>query len=102
MIYCIGNTSDLIPIVDMQLTFNNSVRERVIVVSLVNDVYVEINEQFNIELSLVSSDSDFEIINSTTIITIIDDDSEYLVKRLLLLNLYHRYWIPVCKTISNI
>ena len=82
MIYCIGNTSDLIPIVDMQLTFNNSVRERVIVVSLVNDVYVEINEQFNIELSLVSSDSDFEIINSTTIITIIDDDSEYLVKRL--------------------
>ena len=82
MIYCIGNTSDLIPIVDMQLTFNNSVRERVIVVSLVNDVYVEINEQFNIELSLVSSDSDFEIINSTAIITIIDDDSEYLVKRL--------------------
>lgn len=82
MIYCIGNTSDLIPIVDMQLTFNNSVRERVIVVSLVNDVYVEINEQFNIELSLVSSDSDFEIINSTTIVTIIDDDSEYLVKRL--------------------
>ena len=82
MIYCIGNTSDLIPIVDMELTFNNSVRERVIVVFLVNDVYVEINEQFNIELSLVSSDSDFEIINSTTIITIIDDDSEYLVKRL--------------------
>ena len=82
MIYCIGNTSDLIPIVDMQLTFNNSVRERVIVVSLVNDVYVEINEQFNIELSLVSSDSDFEIINSTTIVTIIDDDSEYFVKRL--------------------
>ena len=82
MIYWIGNTSDLIPIVDMQLTFNNSVRERVIVVSLVNDVYVEINEQFNIELSLVSSDSDFEIINSTTIISIIDDDSEYFVKRL--------------------
>ena len=82
MIYCIGNTSDLIPIVDMQLTFNNSVRERIISVSLVNDMYVEINEQFNIELSLVSSDSDFEIINSTTIITIIDDDSEYFVKRL--------------------
>lgn len=82
MISGVGNTSDLIPIVDMQLTFNNSVRERVISVSLVNDMYVEINEQFNIELSLVSSDSDFEIINSTTIVTIIDDDSEYFVKRL--------------------
>lgn len=82
MISRVGNTSDLIPVVDMQLTFNNSVRERVISVSLVNDMYVEINEQFNIELSLVSSDSDFEIINSTTIVTIIDDDSEYFVKRL--------------------
>ena len=82
MISHVGNTSDLIPIIDMQLTFNNSVRERVISVSLVNDMYVEINEQFNIELSLVNSDSDFEIINSTTIVTIIDDDSEYFVKRL--------------------
>ena len=82
MISRVGNTSDLIPIIDMQLTFNNSVRERVISVSLVNDMYVEINEQFNIELSLVNSDSDFEIINSTTIVTIIDDDSEYFVKRL--------------------